>query len=152
MGPVQHRLPTKKLMIKPFYQKNRIATEMATSAEFDTLELRNRDVTEIYSPVEDLGQDRKEGDENKENEDEGTQEESEEEEEEEDDAEDEEEESVSEDDDQEKYDTLHLRKRVVTEIYSPVEDLGQNPPHRQPKYDTLDLRNREVTETLSPMA
>merc|ERR1711915_744435 len=176
MGPVQHRLPTKKLMIKPFYQKNRIATEMATSAEFDTLELRNRDVTEIYSPVENLGQNRKEGDENKENEekkfdelelrnrtvtetlspvedlgqdkkeeseDEGTQEESEEE---------EEEESVSEDDDQEKYDTLHLRKRVVTEIYSPVDDLGQDPPHKQPKYDTLDLRNREVTETLSPMA
>merc|ERR1711915_242329 len=182
MGPVQHRLPTKKLMIKPFYQKNRIATEMATSAEFDTLELRNRDVTEIYSPVADLGQDRKDGDENKENEekkfdelelrnrtvtetlspvedlgqdkkeeseDEGTQDESEEEEEEEDD---EEEESVSEEDDQEKYDTLHLRKRVVTEIYSPVEDLGQDPPHKQPKYDTLDLRNREVTETLSPMA
>merc|ERR1712154_535890 len=30
------------------------------TAEFDTLELRNRDVTETLSPVEDLGQDKKE--------------------------------------------------------------------------------------------
>merc|ERR1712142_380597 len=179
MGPVFQRQASRKHYSIFLKTKHRT---MAASPEFDTLELRNRDVTEIYSPVADLGQDKKEDEENKENEEkkfdelelrnrtvietlspvedlgqdkkeeDEEEEEQEESEEEEDEVEDEEEESVSEEEEQEKYDTLHLRKRVVTEIYSPVDDLGQDPSHKTPKYDTLDLRNREVTETLSPMA
>merc|ERR1711890_222776 len=117
-------------------------TEDTTNmAEFDTLALRNRDVTETLSPVEDLGQDKKEtngtanGDDK-----EGT---------------------ANGDDKEEEYDTLHLSNRVVTETLSPVDELGQDkkeqevpdsndePATKKMKHDTLDLRNRDITETLT---
>merc|ERR1711887_61084 len=37
-----------------------LTEDTTTMAEFDTLALRNRDVTETLSPVDDLGQDKKE--------------------------------------------------------------------------------------------
>merc|ERR1712106_75999 len=48
-----------------------------------------------------------------------------------------------------KYDTLSLRNRDVTETLSLQDDLGCN---QNPEFDKLELRNRTVTETLSPMA
>merc|ERR1712110_401475 len=83
-------------------------TEMSGDGEFDKLELRNRTVTETLSPVEDLGQDKKETAEengketNKENGDD----------------------KVNGED--EKYDKLELRNRTVTETLSLVKDLGQD--------------------------
>merc|ERR1711890_15345 len=109
-------------------------TEDTTNmAEFDTLALRNRDVTETLSPVEDLGQDKKETN--------GT--------------------TNGDDKEGEEYDTLHLRNRVVTETLSPVDELGRDkkeqevpdsndePATKKMKHDTLDLRNRDITETLT---
>merc|ERR1712227_1117370 len=53
----------------------------------------------------------------------------------------------------EKFDTLELRNRTVTETLSPVEDLGQDKKEKAEdstdKFDKLELRNRTVTETLS---
>merc|ERR1712080_85852 len=139
-------------------------TEDTTNmAEFDTLALRNRDVTETLSPVEDLGQDKKKpetngdaaefdklelrnrtvtetlspvedlGQDKKETN--GT--------------------ANGDDKEGEEYDTLHLRNRVVTETLSPVDELGQDkkeqevPDTKKMKHDTLDLRNRDITETLT---
>ena len=55
--------------------------------------------------------------------------------------------------DVDKYDTLDLRNRTVTETLSPVSDLGQDNPDepsaKKQKFDTLSLRGRDVTETLS---
>merc|ERR1711953_613567 len=134
-------------------------------AEFDSLELRNRTVTETLSPVEDLGQESKAEENGVAN---GNAEE------------------------EEKYDKLVLRNRSVTETLSKVEDFGQNqenghgengnkgeeeegveetlslvedfgknqkeeetteeePEAKKAKFDTLALRNRDVTETLSPL-
>merc|ERR1712244_172814 len=107
------------------------------TAEFDTLELRNRDVTETLSPLEDLGQDKKP------------------------EANGEEKEKETE----EEFDKLELRNRTVTETLSPLEDLGQDKEEEakeekkdekpaakdEPEFDTLHLRNRVVTETLSPL-
>merc|ERR1712001_134257 len=67
--------------------------------EFDTLELRNRTVTETLSPLEDLGQETKAEENGVAN---GSLEE------------------------EEKYDKLVLRNRTVTETMSKVEDFGQN--------------------------
>merc|ERR1711915_965712 len=54
---------------------------------------------------------------------------------------------------EEKFDTLELRNRTVTETLSPVEDLGQDKKEKaedsSDKFDKLELRNRTVTETLS---
>merc|ERR1719282_1058642 len=54
---------------------------------------------------------------------------------------------------EEKFDTLELRSRTVTETLSPVEDLGQDKKEKaddsSDKFDKLELRNRTVTETLS---
>jgi len=113
-------------------------TEMSGDAEFDKLELRNRTVTETLSPVEDLGQDKKENAEengketNKENGDD----------------------KVNGED--EKYDKLELRNRTVTETLSLVKDLGQDKKEEEEteeeggeKFDKLELRNRTVTETMS---
>merc|ERR1712073_48988 len=99
-------------------------------AEFDTLELRNRTVTETLSPLEDLGQETKAEENGVAN---G---------------------SVVE---EEKYDKLVLRNRTVTETMSKVEDFGQNQEngHEEKegneeeeeegeKYDKLELRNRTV--------
>merc|ERR1711981_862095 len=110
-----------------------LTEDTTTMAEFDTLELRNRAVTETLSPVEDLGQDKKETN--------GT--------------------ANGDDKEGEEYDTLHLRNRVVTETLSPVDELGQDkkeqevpdsndePATKKMKHDTLDLRNRDITETLT---
>merc|ERR1712130_728981 len=110
-----------------------IMTDTNGTPEFDTLELRNRNVTETLSPLEALGQDKKV--EKKEEaspaeEKNGKAEE-----------------EINPDD----YDKLELRNRTVTETLSPLEDLGQDPPAKKQKYDTLELRNRDVTETLSPI-
>merc|ERR1712025_1459595 len=101
--------------------------------EFDTLELRNRTVTETLSPVADLGQDKKKEENGTSN-------------------------GKKAEDEAEKYDTLELRNRTVTETLSPVEDFGQDkkdnedePDAKKQKFDTLSLRNRDVTETLSPL-
>merc|ERR1711890_75444 len=109
-------------------------TEDTTNmAEFDTLALRNRDVTETLSPVEDLGQDKKEtnGDAKK----------------------------PETNGDAAEFDKLELRNRTVTETLSPVEDLGQDKKETNgtangddkegEEYDTLHLRNRDITETLT---
>merc|ERR1712066_1122541 len=48
-----------------------------------------------------------------------------------------------------KYDTLELRNRDVTETLSKVDDFGCN---QNPEFDKLELRNRTITETLSPVA
>merc|ERR1712193_349159 len=98
--------------------------ENKENKEFDELELRNRTVVETLSPVEDLGQDKEESESEEEAEDEEAEEDISEEE-----AESEEEEK--------KYDELHLRKRVIQETFSPLEDLGQDAPVKMPKYDTL---------------
>ena len=123
-------------------------------AEFDTLELRNRTVTETLSPLEDLGQETKvrkldnlsqsglelswQAEEN------GV--------------------ANGSVEEEEKYDKLVLRNRTVTETMSKVEDFGQNQEngHEEKegneeeeeeeegeKYDKLELRNRTVEETLS---
>merc|ERR1712176_137562 len=152
-------------------------TEMSGDGEFDKLELRNRTVTETLSPVEDLGQDKKEK------------------------ASDEDQGPETKNGDHsangngdEKYDKLELRNRTVTETLSLVKDLGQDnkeeekaeeeggekfelrnrtvtetmslvsdfgknekeeddeePVTKKQKFDTLSLRNRDVTETLSPL-
>merc|ERR1711890_217646 len=141
-------------------------TEDTTNmAEFDTLALRNRDVTETLSPVEDLGQDKKKpetngdaaefdklelrnrtvtetlspvedlGQDKKETN--GTA------------NGDDKEGTANGDDKEEEYDTLHLRNRVVTETLSPVDELGQDkkeqevpdsndePATKKMKHDTL---------------
>merc|ERR1711909_160111 len=73
-----------------------------TMAEFDTLELRNRDVTETLSPVDDLGQDKKETNGTDKTETNGTS-------------------NGDAKEGDEEYDTLQLRNRVVTETLSPVD-------------------------------
>eukprot|EP00091_Calanus_sinicus_P001138 TRINITY_DN1108_c0_g1_i6.p1 TRINITY_DN1108_c0_g1~~TRINITY_DN1108_c0_g1_i6.p1 ORF type:complete len:116 (-),score=29.19 TRINITY_DN1108_c0_g1_i6:60-407(-) len=81
--------------------RNRDVTETLSKAadlgcnqnpEFDKLALRNRLVTETLSPVADLGQDAKKDGVNG-----------------------------------EEFDKLELRNRTVTETLSPVDDLGQDP-------------------------
>ena len=56
----------------------------------------------------------------------------------------------------EEYDTLHLRNRVVTEIYSPAANLSQDtseePVAKKQKFDTLRLRERDVAEIFSPIS
>merc|ERR1711963_85557 len=74
-------------------------TTDTTDKEFDTLELRNRTVTETLSPVEDLGQEKKV-------EENGT--------------------SNGAAEDGEEYDKLVLRNRTVEETLSLVEDFGKN--------------------------
>merc|ERR1719370_1336169 len=112
-----------------------VTTVLTMSEEYDTLSLRNRDVTETLSSVADLGQDKKE--------------------------EPEPEkydtlelrnrtvtetlsplEDLGQDKKEEKiYDELELRNRTVTETLSPLEDLGQDkkdetePAAKKPKYD-----------------
>merc|ERR1712227_66592 len=108
-------------------------TEMSGDAEFDKLELRSRTVTETLSPVEDLGQDKKEK------------------------ASDEDQGPETKNGDHsangngdEKYDKLELRNRTVTETMSLVSDFGKNekeeddeePVTKKQKFDTLSLRNR----------
>merc|ERR1712130_364634 len=110
--------------------------DVNSKQEFDTLELRNRTVTETLSPVEDLGQDKKE--ENGKEEDKN---------------------GSSKDDkngneaeaEADKFDKLELRNRTVTETLSLVSDLGQDAPKKkeEEKFDKLELRNRTVTETES---
>merc|ERR1711936_1011891 len=114
-------------------------TTSAADKEFDTLDLRNRTVTETLSPLEDLGQEKKVEENVATN---GTAE------------------------DGEKYDKLVLRNRTVTETLSKVEDFGQNGTEENgkekedeteekekeedgEKHDKLVLRNRTVEETLS---
>merc|ERR1712025_713842 len=104
--------------------------------EFDELELRNRTVTETLSSLEDLGQDKPA--EAKEPEPEPAAE------------------PATNGDapiNPEDFDTLELRNRTVTETLSPVEDLGQDKEEddEKAKYDTLHLRDRVITETLSPV-
>merc|ERR1711936_1020556 len=127
--------------------------------EFDKLELRNRTVTETLSLVADLGQDA-----NQENEKVNTNEANGENE------KDPKVEGVNKktEEDKDKYDTLELRNRTINEIYSPVEDLGQDVSEKKkedPKtedenktneddtneYDTLELRNRTVNEVFEPV-
>ena len=106
-------------------------TEAANGDKFDKLELRNRTVTETLSPVEDLGQDKKQEEVN----------------------------GNGKEENGEKFDKLELRNRTVTETMSLVADLGQEkkeddidePESKKQKFDTLSLRNRDVTETLSPI-
>merc|ERR1712154_559221 len=122
------------------------------TAEFDTLELRNRTVTETLSPVEDLGQDKKE---KASDEDQGTETLSLVK----DLGQDNKEEEKAEEEGGEKFDKLELRNRTVTETMSLVSDFGKNekeeddeePVTKKQKFDTLSLRNRDVTETLSPL-
>ena len=57
--------------------------------------------------------------------------------------------SEAEENEENKFDTLELRSRTVTETLSPLDDLGQDV--EEEKYDTLELRSRSVTETLSPV-
>merc|ERR1711936_759523 len=119
--------------------------------EFDKLELRNRTVTEIYSPVDDLGQDAKDKRCNDSNK-----------------------------SDKEEFDKLELRNRTVTETLSLVADFGQDANQEngkvntneangenkkdpkeeevnkktdedKDKYDTLELRNRTVNEVFEPV-
>merc|ERR1711874_157967 len=106
----------------------------AADKEFDTLDLRNRTVTETLSPLEDLGQEKKVEENGATN---GTAE------------------------DGEKHDKLVLRNRTVKETLSLVEDFGKNQENedktedesesKKQKFDTLSLRTRDVTETLSPI-
>merc|ERR1711892_1415102 len=111
--------------------------------EFDELELRNRTVTETLSPLEELGQDKKDKEKPEGNGD-----------------------AVGNGQDAsngdtpinpEDYDKLELRNRTVTETMSPVDELGQDRKEddssedEEEEYDTLHLRNRVVTETLSPV-
>jgi len=143
-----------------------MADTNGTAEEFDTLELRNRDVVETLSPVEDLGQDKKKEFDELELrnrtvtetlsplEDLGQDKPAEKEPEPEPAAE-----QATNGDapiNPEDYDTLELRNRTVTETLSPVEDLGQDkeedkPKEDDPQFDTLHLRNRVITETLSPL-
>ena len=122
-------------------------------AEFDTLELRGRSVTETLSPLEDLGQDKQvcgemfvffyeliydfQEDTN-----------------------------GATNGNDEKYDKLELRNRTVTETMSLVKDLGQDKEEEEEadgaaaevaaenggQFDKLELRSRTVTETLSLVA
>merc|ERR1711971_1432748 len=149
--------------------------ETTTMAEFDTLELRNRDVTETLSKVDDLGQDKPAtngdsaefdklelrnrtvtetlspvddlGQDKKETN--GT---------------DKTETNGTSNGDakegDEEYDTLQLRNRVVTETLSPVDDLGQDkkeqevpessdePSKKKMKHETLTSIPAEVHDTL----
>merc|ERR1739838_954444 len=100
---------------------------MVANDEFDTLSLRNRDVTETLSPLDDLGQDAENtnGTEEKKSSSNG------------------------------EFDKLELRNRTITETLSAVADFGQDkadePTSKKQKFDTLSLRNRDVKETLSPI-
>merc|ERR1712170_58043 len=116
-------------------------SEAASDEKFDTLELRNRTVTETLSLVEDFGTEAKPDDKTEKN----------------GDAENGKDENGDKD---EKYDKLELRNRTVTETMSLVKDFGKNqesedkeekPEAKKQKFDTLSLRNRDVTETLSPL-
>merc|ERR1712244_162971 len=116
-----------------------LLSEMSGDGEFDKLELRNRTVTETLSPVEDLGQDKKE---KASDEDQGPETKN----------------GVhsSNGNGDEKYDKLELRNRTVTETLSLVKDLGQDNKEEEKaeeeggeKFDKLELGNRTVTETMS---
>merc|ERR1711983_413105 len=98
--------------------------------DFDTLQLRNRTVTETLSEVKDLGQSKKGDEKNGSSEDDK---------------------KGDEEADADKFDKLELRNRTVTETLSLVSDLGQDAPEKkeEEKYDKLELRNRTVTETES---
>merc|ERR1712130_673947 len=87
--------------------------EQDKKKEFDELELRNRTVTETLSPLEDLGQDKKV--EKKEEAPPAEEKNGKA------------EEEINPDD----YDKLELRNRTVTETLSPLEDLGQDPPAKK---------------------
>jgi hypothetical protein len=51
------------------------------------------------------------------------------------------------DDENEQFDKLQLRNRTITEIFSKVDDFGQEPDPEE--FDKLVLRNRIITETMS---
>merc|ERR1712080_236923 len=104
-------------------------TEDTTNmAEFDTLALRNRDVTETLSPVEDLGQDKKKPETNG---------------------------DAAEFDKLElRNRTVTETLSPVDELgqdkkEQEVPDSNDEPATKKMKHDTLDPRNRDITETLT---
>merc|ERR1712106_919556 len=120
---------------------------MAANDEFDTLSLRNRDVTETLSPLDDLGQEQEEFDKLELRSRTVT-------------------ETLSPLDDlgqdaevksvssKENFDKLELRNRTVTETLSPLSDLGQDAENTNGtkekmsssngEFDKLELRNRTI--------
>merc|ERR1712121_208371 len=126
--------------------RNRDVTETLSNVsdfgfndKYDNLDLRNRTIVETLSPVDDLGQDKKDAGENGD--------------------------TNGKEVEEKKFDELELRNRTVTETLSPLENLGQDKKKEktssngvngaapeEKKFDELELRNRTVTEILSPVA
>merc|ERR1712121_568402 len=111
-------------------------SEFGCNDKYDKLDLRNRTVVETESLVEDFGQDKTENGNTEANGKEG---------------------------EEKKYDELELRNRTITETLSPLENLGQDKKEEVTsngvnggaadgkEFDELELRNRTVTEILSPV-